>query len=187
MVKIKWEWTIPNILSLFRIALIPAMAASYLTHCELWIPALLLVLSGLTDLFDGMIARRFNQISEIGKLLDPIADKLTQVTVVVCLAVNYPPLWWLVAIVFVKELLQGIGGLLLINKLQGEVTGAKWFGKVATALFYVVMVALVVFPGMADWLQWTLIGLVAVCMICAFFGYLRTFFTMRKQADVSDK
>lgn len=182
MIKIKWEWTIPNALSLFRIALIPAMAASYLTDCDLWIPALLLVLSGLTDLFDGAIARRFNQISEIGKLLDPLADKLTQVTVVVCLAVNYPPLWWLVAIVFVKELLQAIGGFLLINKLDGEVTAAKWFGKVTTALFYVVMVALVVFPNMSDALQWSMIGGVAICMICTFFGYLRTYFSLRKNA-----
>ena len=183
MIKIKWEWTIPNLLSLFRILLIPAMAASYLTDCELWVPALFLVLSGLTDLFDGAIARRFDQVSEIGKLLDPLADKLTQFTVVVCLAVNYPSLWWLVAIVFVKELLQAIGGFLLINKLDGEVTGAKWFGKATTVLFYVVMVALVVFPEMSETLQWSMIGAVAVCMICTFFGYLKTYFSIRKDAE----
>ena len=63
MTKIKWEWTIPNVLSLFRLALIPAIVATYLTDRPIWVPALLLALSGLTDLFDGAIARHFNQIS----------------------------------------------------------------------------------------------------------------------------
>ena len=142
MTKLRWEWTVPNILSLFRIALIPVLVLTYLSCDDIWLPASVLVLSGLTDLLDGWIARHFNQISEIGKLLDPIADKLTQFTVVVCLATTYPSLWWLVALVAVKEILQGIGGLLLLNK-NVKVVGAKWFGKVSTTLFYVVMVALV--------------------------------------------
>ena len=86
MTKLRWEWTVPNILSLFRIALIPVLVLTYLSCDDIWLPASVLVLSGLTDLLDGWIARHFNQISEIGKLLDPIADKLTQFTVVVCLA-----------------------------------------------------------------------------------------------------
>ena len=77
MTKLRWEWTVPNILSLFRIALIPVLVLTYLSCDDIWLPASVLVLSGLTDLLDGWIARHFNQISEIGKLLDPIADKLT--------------------------------------------------------------------------------------------------------------
>lgn len=184
MTKLRWEWTVPNILSLFRIALIPVLVLTYLSCDDIWLPASVLVLSGLTDLLDGWIARHFNQISEIGKLLDPIADKLTQFTVVVCLATTYPSLWWLVALVAVKEILQGIGGLLLLNK-NVKVVGAKWFGKVSTTLFYVVMVALVLFPSMADPLRWSLIGLVGIFMVGTFFGYLRTYFAIRKSAEKS--
>ena len=181
MTKIKWEWTIPNVLSLFRLALIPAIVATYLTDRPIWVPALLLALSGLTDLFDGAIARHFNQISEIGKLLDPIADKLTQVAVIVSLAIKIPPWRWLVGIVFLKELLQGIGGLLLL-RTDVKVHAAEWFGKISTVLFYVVMVAIVVFPEMPQALLYTLIVLVALAMIAAFAGYCRTFCRLRSDA-----
>ncbi|MBQ2938793.1 MAG: CDP-alcohol phosphatidyltransferase family protein [Clostridia bacterium] len=181
MTKIKWEWTIPNVLSLFRLALIPAIVATYLTDQPIWVPALLLALSGLTDLFDGAIARHFNQISEIGKLLDPIADKLTQVAVIVSLAIKIPPLRWLVGIVVLKELLQGIGGLLLL-RTDVKVHAAEWFGKISTVLFYVVMVAIVVFPEMPQALLYTLIVLVALAMIAAFAGYCRTFCRLRSDA-----
>ena len=181
MTKIKWEWTIPNVLSLFRLALIPAIVATYLTDRPIWVPALLLALSGLTDLFDGAIARHFNQISEIGKLLDPIADKLTQVAVIVSLAIKIPPLRWLVGIVVLKELLQGIGGLLLL-RTDVKVHSAEWFGKISTVLFYVVMVAIVVFPEMPQALLYTLIVLVALAMIAAFAGYCRTFCRLRNDA-----
>ena len=181
MTKIKWEWTIPNVLSLFRLALIPAIVATYLTDQPIWVPALLLALSGLTDLFDGAIARHFNQISEIGKLLDPIADKLTQVAVIVSLAIKIPPLRWLVGIVVLKELLQGIGGLLLL-RTDVKVHAAEWFGKISTALFYAVMVAIVVFPEMPQALLYTLIVLVALAMIAAFAGYCRTFRRLRSDA-----
>ena len=181
MTKIKWEWTIPNVLSLFRLALIPAIVATYLTDQPIWVPALLLALSGLTDLFDGAIARHFNQISEIGKLLDPIAGKLTQVAVIVSLAIKIPPLRWLVGIVVLKELLQGIGGLLLL-RTDVKVHAAEWFGKISTVLFYVVMVAIVVFPEMPQALLYTLIVLVALAMIAAFAGYCRTFCRLRSDA-----
>ena len=166
MTQIKWEWTIPNMLSLFRLALIPAVVATYLTDRSIWLPAVLLGLSGLTDLFDGAIARKFNQVSEVGKLLDPIADKLTQIAVIFSLAVKTPSLWWLVAIIGIKEILQGIGGLLLLRS-DVKVHAAEWFGKVATVLFYVVMVAIVVFPDMPTTLMYALIALVAAAMIAA--------------------
>lgn len=181
MTRLEWKWTIPNILSLFRLALIPAVVATYLTDQPIWIPAVLLGFSGLTDLFDGAIARKFNQISEIGKLLDPIADKLTQIAVIFSLAVKTPSLWWLVAVIGIKEILQGIGGLLLLRS-DVKVHAAEWFGKVATALFYVVMVAIVVFPDMPTTFMYVLIAVIAVAMIAAFFGYFATFRRLRNEA-----
>ena len=182
MTRMKWEWTIPNVLSLVRLALIPAVAATYLADLDIWIPATLLGISGLTDLFDGAIARKFNQVSEIGKLLDPIADKFTQIAVIICLAIKNPTLWWLVAIIAVKEILQGIGGVLLLCS-NVKVHAAEWFGKLSTMFFYVVMVAIVSFPDMPTPLMYALIALVGSAMIAAFFGYLATYLRLRREAN----
>lgn len=195
---LKWEWTIPNALSLFRIVLVPIFAVLYLKSEQQ--PALLgwaiavLVLSGLTDMLDGLIARKCNQISEIGKVLDPIADKLTQVTVVLCLTIRMPRLWPLLVICFIKELLQAIGAALLLFRKRSQVQAARWYGKISTIVFYVTMALYVVFPpaphkpllgdwNMPIWLFMALGGLVAILMMIAFYGYARVFLTITKDAD----
>lgn len=176
--QIEMKMTIPNILSLFRIVLIPVFAVLYLLSDGR--PALLygsfavLALSGLTDALDGIIARKCHQISDFGKLLDPIADKATQTTVVVCMAIRYPQLIGLVVLCITKEVCQAIGGLILLHKGQ-SIRGAKWYGKVSTFVFYGVMAAIVLFPAMPRPLFWTLISLVAVVMLFAFFSYLREY------------
>lgn len=106
---IELKMTIPNALSIFRLILLPVFVTLYMMGMDNQ-PALqywafgILVLSGLTDLFDGLNCPRFNQISDLGKVLDPIADKVTQVTVVICLAIQYRALIPLVIICFFKEL-----------------------------------------------------------------------------------
>ena len=92
ILHVTWKWNIPNALSLLRIALVPVFLLLYLARLDRWAFAVL-VLSGLTDALDGFIARRFNQITDCGKLLDPISDKLTQVAVVIALATRYGELW----------------------------------------------------------------------------------------------
>ena len=195
--KLKWVWTVPNVLSLLRIALVPVFAVLYLqshVHPPLLYGAIgALVLSGLTDALDGMIARRCNQVSEIGKLLDPAADKLTQVTVMVCLAIRLPRLWPLVAVGFVKELLQTVGAALLLFKQQAPVQSARWYGKVSTAVFYTAMALFVVFPplphtpllfrfNMPAWLFFLLAGLVASTMLAAFSQYTHLYVRLVKEA-----
>ena len=88
-------WTIPNILSYFRILLIPVIILCYLYVENPWAAVGVIVVSGLTDAADGYIARRFNMISEFGKFIDPVADKLTQVSMAACLIVRYPMMWLL--------------------------------------------------------------------------------------------
>ena len=176
--NVKWEWTIPNVLSLIRIGLLPVFALLYLKSpaqpALLWWAGAVLVFSGLTDLFDGWIARRFNQISEIGKLLDPVADKLTQFTVLVCLATQYVELVGLAVICLLKEVAQGIGGFLLLRR--GDVVrGSLWFGRMSTMVFYSSMAAIVLFPDMPGWLLVSLVVLVSLTMLLAFLGYLRTY------------
>ena len=182
--NIKWEWTIPNLLSIFRLVLLPVFVVLFFMSSEN--PALLyasfgiLVLSGLTDLFDGLIARKFNQISDMGKLLDPLADKLTQIVVVLCLAIKYPPVTALLVICVVKELAQAIGGVFLLKRGE-EIRGAKWYGKVSTFVFYGTMALIVLLPGkMPPWLFIGLIVLVAAFMLFAFFNYMKVFLSIHK-------
>ena len=196
--KLKWQWTVPNVLSLFRIALVPVFAVLYLKSERQ--PALLgwaigtLGVSGLTDMFDGLIARKCNQISEIGKVLDPTADKLTQVTVVLCLTVRLPQLWPLLAICFVKELLQSIGAALLLFREQSQVQAARWYGKISTVVFYVAMAVFVTFPpapavpligerNMPLWLFAVLAAIVGVMMLVAFYGYARVYISIVNETD----
>ena len=190
--KVKWEWTVPNVLSIGRIALVPVFAVLYLMsaqHEDLLVWAIAaLVLSGLTDMFDGMIARAFNQTSEIGKLLDPFADKLTQVTVVLCLAVRLPQLWPLLGLCLIKELMQIIGAALLLFRKSGKVQGARWYGKAYTVMFYITMALYVVFPPekadakplffdyrMPVWLFVVLGTIVGGLMLYSFIQYARVF------------
>ena len=183
VINVKWEWTVPNVLSLIRIGLLPVFALLYLYSAD--IPALLgwacvvLLFSGLTDLLDGWIARRFNQISDAGKLLDPLADKLTQLTVVFCLATRYRELVWLTLVCVLKEVAQVIGGMLLLRR-GDEVRASQWFGKVSTFVFYTSMAAIVLFDDMPSAVRIGLVVLVSVLMLVVFFGYFRTYLGARK-------
>ncbi len=185
MKSLKFVWNIPNVLSLVRLALLPVFAVLYLQDQFEW-SLVALAMSGLTDLFDGVIARKFNQITEIGKLLDPFADKLTQIVVLVCLTIRNPQLNVLVIICFVKELLQAIGGFILFSRKE-IIRGSKWFGKVSTFTFYIAMLMIAIWPTMPPWLLTTLIIIVAVMMIFSFFMYLAIYFQLRRENGLSKK
>ena len=144
-------WTIPNLLSFIRILLIPVFAYLFYNH-HLLGAVIVLALSGLSDLFDGKIARRFNQVSALGKLLDPIADKLTQATIAVMMFFSFVKaenetlhlFAWVFLLFIVKELVMLIGGLLML--FYGIRPGAaEIYGKAATMVFYLVMVAVMMF------------------------------------------
>ena len=178
ILNVTWKWNVPNVLSLIRILLVPVFLVLYLTHTDYWAFAVL-VLSGMTDAVDGFIARRFNQITDCGKLLDPISDKLTQVAVVVALATRFGELLPLAILCLVKESCQAIGGATMLKR-QCEVRGSKWFGKVSTVVFYASMSALVLFdlPGL---IRWLLVAMAGTCMLVAFVGYLRIFIEVSRE------
>ncbi len=187
ILNVEWKWNIPNALSVVRITLIPVFVTLYLLRLDMWAFAVLLV-SGLTDAVDGFVARRFNMITDCGKLLDPLSDKLTQVAVVVCLTTRYTELLPLTVLCFAKELFQGIGGVLLLKK-NVQAQGARWFGKVSTVLFYATMLVIVSWYDAlivsAPWVLWLLVGLVSVSMLIAFVGYLRMFIRIRRDVTQS--
>ena len=130
--------TIPNLLSVVRIALIPWIIKLYCVDAAYTTALLVLILSGITDVADGIIARKCNMISDLGKILDPVADKLTQMATLLCLLTRYPHMWMPLGLLTVKELFTGIMGLLAIHK-TGQIIGADWHGKVCTVLLYAVM------------------------------------------------
>lgn len=130
--------TIPNLLSLFRLCLIPVIVWLYVVEKnDLW-ATLMLILSGLTDMADGFIARKFHMISDFGKIFDPIADKMTQFVMLLCLFTRFPHMMIPAALMVVKELAAGVTGLMMIHR-TGVVEGADWHGKMTTAALYTMM------------------------------------------------
>lgn len=162
-------FTIPNLLSLFRLLLIPIIIRACLYQQNPLLTAGLVVLSGLTDLADGFIARRFHLISDLGKVLDPIADKLTQVAVLACLAARHPLMLLPLSLLVVKELAAGIMGLLVIKR-TGQVHGADWHGKVSTALLYATMTLHLLWSqlptGLSHGCIWLCTGMILFSCIC---------------------
>lgn len=130
-------FTVPNILSLLRIALIPAFVALYMARHPLGCAALLL-LSGATDLLDGWYARRFGAVSDAGKILDPVADKLTLLAALAMLLSFHPGLLVLLALLVLREAMMALTGMLAIAR-SGNVPGARWHGKATTALMYLTL------------------------------------------------
>ena len=155
--------TIPNILSLIRVCLIPLFVWLYLAQDDVLATAIVLLLSGLTDALDGFIARHFNMISDFGKALDPFADKLTQFAMLCCLVIRYPRMIWLIVVLCVKEICVAISQIVVIQK-RDLVLGAAWHGKVTTILLYAVMTLHLLWLEIPDALSWALV-LLCICML----------------------
>ena len=171
--------TIPNLLSLFRLLLIPVYIVIYLNAQDMtdyYIAGGILAVSCLTDAIDGKIARHFNMISTLGKILDPLADKATQFTLILCLAIRNPVLWILVALFVVKESFQLIAGLMILRR--GKIlAGALLAGKISTAVLFVSLIVMVLFPGL-DTKTIQIITLVdSGVLLASFIGYARIYYT----------
>lgn len=138
--------TLPNLLSLLRIMMIPQLMWLYLEKQDYLWTVLLLILSGITDVLDGIIARKFHMISEFGKAFDPVADKLTQLAMLYCVATTYPEIRFLLLMLVVKEFITGAMSLYSIQK-TGIVQGAEWHGKVVTVMLYI-LIADRIIPGL---------------------------------------
>ena len=185
----KQDWfTIPNILGYFRIALIPVFVWTYLrakTTGDYLAAAWIIGLSGVTDLFDGLIARRFNQVTELGKVLDPIADKLTQCALAFCLASRYGFMWIMAGLLVVKESCMTVLGLALYRHNRRKLNGAMWFGKVATAFLYGAVFLLLLAPGITD--LWANVLILVSCglQVVSFAGYGITYRRLWRLAPLS--
>ena len=173
--------TIPNILSFIRIALIPFIIILYFKS-NYYGSFLLILISGLTDVIDGFIARRFNQVSNFGKVLDPIADKLTQVTIVMMLFVDFLELWaiWaLLIVLFTKELITLIVAIYMLSG-GAKIISAKWWGKVATVCVYSTILLMVLSKCGISLINDIVISIFAIIatvfLIISLCGYFKVFF-----------
>lgn len=172
--------TIPNLLSLFRLILIPVYVVIYLNATEpvhYYIAGGILAVSCLTDMIDGQIARRFNMISTVGKVLDPFADKLTQFTLAICLAVQFPVVWVMVVLIFVKEIFQLVAGIVVFRKGQ-MLKGALFAGKICTAVLFLSLIIMVLIPP--QYLSNTVVTIVTtvdvVFLLISFASYVRAYY-----------
>ena len=182
-------WTIPNLLSLFRLALIPVYIFIYLnanSNSDYYIAAGILAVSCLTDLIDGKIARHFHMISKVGKILDPLADKLTQFSLILCLTMKYPILWYLVALFVVKESYQLIAGG--INLKKGiMLKGALITGKICTTILFVSLIIMVMFPNLTKDTVSVIFVIDMIFMLISFTDYLITYFKRENQFQALDE
>ncbi|MCI6676384.1 MAG: CDP-alcohol phosphatidyltransferase family protein [Clostridiales bacterium] len=178
----KQIFSIPNLLGYFRILILPIIAWFYLTAKEpsdYYIVTGLLIISSCTDFLDGWIARKFHMVTNIGKVLDPISDKLTQGVLALCLMSRYPLMIPLVILFIIKESYMGIMGIILIRK--GTIHGAFWFGKICTAILDVSIIALIVFPNIPINIVNTIIIICICFMIFSFICYIIRYTTMLRE------
>lgn len=186
MHNINWKkeiLTIPNLLTLFRIVLIPVYLHIYL-HAEqpgdYALAAGILAVSCLTDLVDGKIARRFNMITNLGKLLDPIADKLTQLALMICLSMEYRSIRFLLTLFLVKEFFQFFAMVCML-RYGKALNGALMSGKVSTTVLFTGLIVMVLFPNLSETLINTIAAVCLLFLTVAFGDYIRAYFGKNKK------
>ena len=179
-------FTIPNLLSLFRLVLLPVYVYIYLDATERYqyiTAGSIMAVSCLTDMVDGKIARHFNMISTVGKILDPLADKVTQFTLTICLSLKYPALRPVLILFVIKEIFQLVMGLVHLRRGK-MLPGALMAGKVCTTILFVSLIAMVLFPGMDPRLVDTLALLDGLFLAYAFVSYILAY--LGKDTKVQD-
>ena len=171
-------FTIPNLLSLFRLVLIPVYATVYLDATQNYqfiLAGFILAVSCLTDMIDGKIARKYGMITTLGKVLDPLADKLTQLTLTICLSMKYPVLYPVLGLFIMKELFQLVICVVFLRKGK-MLPGALLAGKVCTTVLFISLIALVLLPDI-DPAAVTVIAVIdALFLAVSFMSYAMAYF-----------
>lgn len=165
---------LPNCLTVVRLCLIPLFVLCF--FCPpggfVLMPLIILLLAGLTDVLDGFIARKYHLITQLGQFLDPLADKVTILAVVCCLAIRHPPLRILMVLYVVKEVTLVSIGYFLLRSWRNS-PPAKWYGKAATVSLYAIFFLLLIFPAFPDQWLYPLMAVPAIFMILSFIFYLK--------------
>lgn len=170
--------TIPNLLSLFRLLLIPVYITLY-QHAfdpgDYILAASVLAVSCLTDMIDGKIARQYNQITTVGKVLDPFADKMTQFALILCLAAKHNIIWILVALFIIKESFMLVAGWIRLKNGR-MLKGALMSGKICTTILFVSLILLILLPNIENRFVNIIAVIDIIFMLLAFADYALAYF-----------
>ena len=181
---------VPNIISIFRICLVPVFIVVYFSadrDAKLY-PALIYALASFSDFLDGFLARRFKASSKLGKILDPLGDKMMTVSVMVCITIDGIIVFWAVLIVVVKEILMAIGGFVMHKVARADIPPSNLLGKTSTVVFFLVCVTLMLFRNMLpDGVALVLISFAIALTLFALAGYLNTYIKVMKNRDPRDQ
>ena len=176
---------IPNILSMVRIAMVPVFCVVYFNageYSHFWAGGVY-GLATLTDFLDGYLARKLNKITRLGRVIDPLADKMMVFAVLVSLVVSRGDLipWWAATVYFVKEILMGIGALVLFKQIK-DVVGSEFLGKLSTVFFFVVCILIMFLQDIIPPLVATImIGAAIALTLAAFCHYVIMFVKTTKK------
>lgn len=177
--------SIPNLITYFRLLLIPAFVAAYFEG-RYGLALLTLVVSGLSDVADGYIARHYNMVTDIGKVVDPVADKLTQAAMIFCVAWNVPSMWVLLGLLAVKEVAMLVWGWYTLRR-TGTVNSAKWYGKVCTGVLYASMAIFVLWPDIPGKAANIITAVCAGVMVMSIVLYSRWYIRFLRGRSREDK
>lgn len=162
--------TIPNILSFFRLCLIPVIMWLYIKKQDYLSTLIILLLSGATDIVDGIIARKYNMISDFGKIFDPIADKFTQMAMLFCLVSRFNYMMIPLIFLVIKEIFTGVTSLISFKRAKA-VKGAVWHGKLTTVTLYSVIAIHLIWFNISRTISLILVGISIGIMLMSFIMY----------------
>ena len=171
--------TIPNLITLFRLLLIPAIIVTYVVYDLHILVLIFLVLSAISDLLDGFIARKFNMVSHFGRIFYPMVDKLTVISLLFALSTTYKIMLYFALLIMAKELFSGIIGLFVFCKIKKTIN-SEWHGKITTLLIYLLIFTHVIFQDISKVYTYVLIGICTIALINSCVLYVRRFLKERR-------
>jgi len=180
--------TVPNILSVIRILLVPVFIVMYFTDerdTKVY-AALVYALAALSDFLDGFLARKFKASSKLGKILDPLGDKVMTVAVMICITIDGIIPIWAVLIAGVKEILMAIGGYVLHKLANADIPPSNLIGKASTVLFFLVCLTLMLFRNIPNTAATVMISGALVLMLVALASYIGTYITVMRNREKAD-
>ena len=178
---------IPNIISIFRICLVPIFIAAYFTDArDIKIDAVFVyALATFSDFLDGYLARKFQASTNLGKLLDPLGDKLMTIAVMVCITIDGIIPLWAVLVAGVKEILMAIGGFVVHRVAHVEIPPSNLIGKTTTVVFFLVCVTLMLARNIPNIAATSMISAAILLMIIALASYVSTYVSVMRSRDRS--
>ena len=177
--------TIPNLLSLVRLALIPLYVSIYMNAREpeaYFLAGSILAVSCLTDMIDGQVARHFNMVTTVGKILDPLADKLTQLTLTICLAVKYPVLNLVLILFLIKEIFQTSAMVIMYHRGK-MLPGSLLPGKLCSFFLFSSFTVMIIIPDLSTKAILSIALVDTIFLLYAFIGYYLAYFGKHPKLD----